>query len=299
MNAIAPLSAPTASSNSLVPQNMDQAIRLAELMARSKLVPQHLQGSVGDCFMVVEQAGRWNMSPFAVGQCTSSIKGKLMFEGKLVQAAVENSGAIVGLIDYAYAGSGQDRTITVSATRRGETAPRTVEVRLKDAITENGIWKKQPDQQLAYHGARVWARRWTPGVILGVYSPEEMDLPVYREPPHSGPTLDGVAEPAPRPRDAVDADSIPAPKKPPADPARTYVDKLTEMLSVAPSLPEMDALLTDPARTKRFDELREKRPELAKEVDGAVDAARERLRPPPTNNLPPVDDADEFGGAFA
>ena len=91
----------------------------------------------------------------------------------------------------------------------------------------------------------------------------------------------------------------PPPKQPPADPARTYVDKLTELLSVAPSLPEMDALLTDPARTKRFDELREKRPELAKEVDGAVDAARERLRPPPTNTLPLVDDADEFGGAFA
>ena len=277
MNAIAPLSAPSASSNSLVPQNMDQAIRLAELMARSKLVPKHLQGSVGDCFMVVEQAGRWNMSPFAVGQCTSSINGKLMFEGKLVQAAVENSGAIVGLIDYAYAGSGQDRTITVSATRRGETAPRTVEVRLKDAITENGIWKKQPDQQLAYHGARVWARRWTPGVILGVYSPEEMDLPVYREPPHSGPTLDGVAEPAPRPRDAVDADSIPALDAAPDDRHGDAADRLIARIQACQDEDALHAISGDSKIADWRTKIGKARPELEARIAEAFGTTYQAL----------------------
>ena len=170
------------SGSSLVPRNMDEAIRLAEFMCRARTLPKHLWDSPGDCLMVVELAMRWGMSPFAVAQATSVISGKQMIEGKLVAAAVENSGAIVGHIDYQFSGEGEGRSITVTATRRGETNPRTVTVAYKDARTNNEMWKRQPDQQLVYHGARVWARRWTPAVILGVYSREEM-----------GPIIEGEA----------------------------------------------------------------------------------------------------------
>ena len=70
---------------------MDEALRLAEFMARARTLPKHLQASPGDCLMVVEQAMRWGMSPFAVAQATSVISGKMMYEGKLVAAAVETS----------------------------------------------------------------------------------------------------------------------------------------------------------------------------------------------------------------
>lgn len=166
---------PQAVVPSLVPQTMEQAIRLAELMSKAKLVPQHLQGAPGDCLLIVEQAMRWNASPYAVAQCTSSIKGKLMFEGKLVHAVIESSGAIDGHITYEFSGAGDDRKVTVSARRSGESEVRTVEVVLKSARTDNGIWQKQPDQQLCYHGARVWARRWTPGPLLGIYTREEFE----------------------------------------------------------------------------------------------------------------------------
>lgn len=159
--------------NSLIPRSMNEAIQLAELMARGKMMPEHLRNP-GDALMVIEQAMRWQMSPYAVAQATFSIKGKLLFAGTLVAAAIEHSGAIVGHMDYQFTGEGLTRKIIVSATRKGEASPRTVEVALKDAQTANENWKKQPDQQLVYHGARVWGRRWTPGVMLGVYSPEEM-----------------------------------------------------------------------------------------------------------------------------
>lgn len=187
-------------STGLVPHNIDEALRLAEFMSRARTVPKHLQDSPGDCLMVVEQAMRWGMSPFAVAQATSVISGKLMYEGKLVAAAVENSGAIVGQFDYQFSGEGDAHAITVSATRRGETNPRTVTVALKDARTSNEMWKRQPDQQLVYHGSRVWARRWAPAVILGVYSREEM-----------GPIIDGQVvsdetPPEPDARDALNAE---------------------------------------------------------------------------------------------
>jgi hypothetical protein len=183
MNAVITSDVP---GTSLVPASLGEAVRFAEVMAQGRLVPKHLQGSPGDCLMVIEQAARWRMSPFAVAQATSVISGKMMFEGKLVAAAVETSGAIVGHLDYTFDGEGDARSITVFATRRGETQPRSVTVTLKDARTPNEMWKRQPDQQLVYHGARVWARRWTPAVILGVYSREEMG-PIIDVEPESEP----------------------------------------------------------------------------------------------------------------
>lgn len=178
MNALIKAPQPT---DALIPATMNDAIRLAELMATGKLMPPHLR-TPGDCLMVIEQAMRWRMSPFAVAQCTGLIHGKLMFEGKLVAAAVETSGALTGLIDYEFSGNGETRAVTVRATRKGETEAREITVELKDAKTDNGIWKKQPDQQLCYFGVRAWARRWTPAVMLGVYTPEEF----------SGTTIEGT-----------------------------------------------------------------------------------------------------------
>jgi RecT family len=189
MNEVVPFG-----STGLVPHNMDEALRLAEFMSRARTVPKHLQDSPGDCLMAIEQAMRWGMSPFAVAQATSIISGKLMFEGKLVAAAVETSGAIVGQLEYEFSGEGDARAVKVSGTRRGETNPRTITIVLKEARTNNEMWKRQPDQQLCYHGARVWARRWTPAVILGVYSREEM-----------GPIIDSHAEDV-TPRQAINTE---------------------------------------------------------------------------------------------
>lgn len=186
-------------TNSLVPQTMDQAARLAEMMSKGKLVPEHLRASPGDCLMVIEQAMRWNMSPFAVAQCTSVIQGKLMFEGKLVAAAVQSSGILSSRLHYEYAGDGDARKITVSAVMAGESEPRSIEVRLKDVKTSNGMWTKQPDQQLAYSGTRAWARRYAPEVMLGVYAPEEMETTPIPRDDFKGTTIEGKPETTPPP----------------------------------------------------------------------------------------------------
>lgn len=160
-------------SSPLLPHSFDQAVKLAEVMSKGKLVPAHLQSSPADCLMVIEQAMRWRMSPFAVGQCTSSIHGKLMFEGKLVAAAIYNSGLLEGRLGYEFSGTGESRAVKVTGKVRGSAKAESVDVALKDARTSNEHWKKQPDQQLIYAGTRVWARRHAPEVMLGVYTPDE------------------------------------------------------------------------------------------------------------------------------
>lgn len=260
----------TSGGNLLIPQTMGEALQQAELMAKARLVPKHLQGSPGDCFMVVEQARRWGMSPFAVAQATSVIQGKLMYEGKLVAAAVHTSGATSTRFRYDFAGEGDNRTVTVSAVLAGETEPRSVDVRLGDVKTNNDIWRKQPDQQLTYAGVRIWARRYTPEVILGVYAPEEMEqAPIV----HHGPTIEAQAEvvtPAPQPK------------------SRTATDIIASFEAVVTAQDYYEVLDTD---GERIAWLKAHRPEAFAKVDTARAAAAERMQQAP----PPVEREYEMG----
>ena len=234
MNAIVPTG--SGGSSGLIPRNMAEAMQLAEMMARGKMVPEHLRNP-GDLIMVIDQAMRWQMSPMAVAQATFSIKGRLGYSGTIIHAAVEHCEVLDGLLDYKFSGEGQSRKVRVIGTRRGEKEPKEVEVVLKDAITDNVWWKKTPDQMLVYHGARVWARRWTPGVIYGVYSREELlDAPADT---FTGTTIEAKAEPA------VDA----APQETASPRKRTMQDAIDEVqaeLAAAPDRAAVDVVLATP-----------------------------------------------------
>lgn len=181
--AVVPRNEVAYSPPALVPASIPEATTLAKMLSDSSLVPQHLRGKVADCFLVVEQSMRWGLSPFAVAQATSLIQGKLMFEGKLVSAVINAKADLVERLRFDYSGEGEQRMVTVRGTFRGEKEPREVEVKLKEARTNNEMWRRQPDQQLAYHGARVWARRHAPEIMLGIYAPEEMPPQTEYTPP--------------------------------------------------------------------------------------------------------------------
>ncbi|HEX8829115.1 MAG TPA: recombinase RecT, partial [Xanthobacteraceae bacterium] len=159
--------------STLVPASMQDAMELARMMANSTLVPKEFQKQPANCLLVIMQAVRWEMDPFAVIQETSIIQGKPMYQGKLVAAVVNARGNLRKPLDYRYGDDKDGRYVLVLGQRRHDDEEKEVRVNLKDAKTQNTQWQKQPDQQLAYHGARVWARRWTPELMLGVYSPEE------------------------------------------------------------------------------------------------------------------------------
>ena len=234
MNALTPASTSISVANPLIPTTMEGACRLAELMSKGRLVPSHLQGQPGDCLMVIEQATRWGMSPFAVAQSTSVIQGKLMFEGKLVAAAIHASGILSDRLGYEFSGEGDTRTIIVRGTIRGEAQPRDFTLALKDAKTTNGMWTKQPDQQLVYAATRGWARRHAAEVMLGVYAPEEFDDAKPAKP------FDGKT---------IDATVIPPQSEPaPAPPKRTWATLIGEIeadLQHATSRDAIDAIISE------------------------------------------------------
>lgn len=182
----------------------EQIQRIASIMARSSLTPDHLrtvttvdddgntvyengrrqiehlsyEAIFANCFRVVNQAMRWGTDPFATAECTSVVRGKLCYEGKLVAGVLD---AKLG-IELAYEwndlkGDAYGITVSGRTQKRGE---------LKSIKGTVGEWKTNRKgspwlaagnhtRMLVYRGAREWARIYKPSLMLGVYTDDEIE----------------------------------------------------------------------------------------------------------------------------
>lgn len=177
--------------------------RVANVMASTTLVPDALrfEGSadnkqllpfpqiLSNCFMVVNQAVRWGLDPFAVAQGVSVVHGKLCYEGKLV-AAVLQAKASLSLKHYFTGHSrSDDYRIYLSDVKLTDEMIAALEpgIRFNDAQVFDGSvgeWKttgkgtpwtpKNYTRMLVYRGTRDWCRIYEPALMLGVYTPDEM-----------------------------------------------------------------------------------------------------------------------------
>ena len=171
---------------------------IAMKIADSPVLPETLRGTrknntftpfkpaevLSNCFRLVEQSSRWGMSPFAIMDGASVIYGKLMWEGKVIAAAI--SSLTKTRLNYEYEGVGVNRKVIVSGQLPDEDFVRSVEGTVKDWKTDQ--WEGSAfDQRLAYRGAREWSRRHTPEVIFGVYATDEFNESEMRDVTKTGP----------------------------------------------------------------------------------------------------------------
>lgn len=210
--AALPMGTTSAAALMLAGDSMDKMMRIAEMMASGRsTIPQHLQKSPGDCMAVVMQAVQWGMNPFAVAQKTHLVNGTLGYEAQLVAAVINSSGAVADRFHFEWFGDWtkivgkfkevESRTkkddngnpkkffvpawdqrdehglgVRVWATIKGEHEPRVLELLMTQARTRNStLWTEDPKQQIAYLAQKRWARLYAPDVILGVYTPDELE----------------------------------------------------------------------------------------------------------------------------
>ena len=185
---------------------LERIERFAELMAGSKVsIPAELQNNPGDCLAICLQAAAWQMNPFAVAQKTHIIKGKIGYEAQLVNAVITRWAPIQGRLQFVYS-DGWERILgkthtkqgksgdylapawtskdeeglwcEVSATLHNEQQPRVLRVMMNQAWPRQSTnWASDPKQQLAYTAVKRWSRLHCPDVILGIYTPDELDRP--------------------------------------------------------------------------------------------------------------------------
>lgn len=158
-----------------LPRSMAEAMELAKMMAATKSVPPHLRGNAGDCLAVVMFASRVEMDPFAVSSKTYFVNDRMAYEAQLVMALINTRAPLVGRLKYEWIGEGNAMKCRVTGKLRGEPEPLSVEQDIGTITTKNSpLWKSSPKQQLGYYTARMWGRLHCPEVLLGVYTPDEM-----------------------------------------------------------------------------------------------------------------------------
>lgn len=180
--------------------------RFAQIMASGRAtIPSELR-NLGDCMAITLQALQWKMNPISLAQKVFFIQGKIGYEAQAIAAAINASCSISSQFEYEWFGpwekvigkfeikkndKGQQYRIPgwrledeegcgirVSATLRGEGSPRVLSLLLAQARTRNSTqWADDPKQQLAYLAQKKWARLFAPHVILGAYTPDELQEP--------------------------------------------------------------------------------------------------------------------------
>jgi hypothetical protein len=268
-----------------LPQSLAEIEHLANIMASAKLVPQWFQKSPGDCMLVIRLAMVWDMDPFLLAQECFSINGKLMPSGKLAAAVINTRGKLAERLNYEYTGEGESRIITVIGRLASESKPRQVEVKYKDAKTANEQWKKQPDQQLMYAGARTWGRRHVPELMLGVTFAEEADaftpLPMHSlnelpkiQTPHAttapARSMDEVIDP-----ETGEVTEVARPYKIEAKTWADLIGPLTDAILNCRSIGEYDEWIT--ANQDALLKMKETKPDLYKLFEKNIDAKRAEL----------------------
>jgi RecT family len=197
----------------LDPRHMQNMMAIAEIMAKGvSTVPRHLQKNAGDCLAVVMQATQWGMNPFAVAQKTHLVNGTLGYEAQLVNAVITSMSPTKDRLNYEWFGDWNkvmgkfeereskkkmdedtgkplkyrvpswnikdeaDLGIKVWATMKGEDKPRELTLLLVQCRVRNSpLWADDPRQQIAYLAVKRWTRLHCPDVLLGVYTPDELE----------------------------------------------------------------------------------------------------------------------------
>jgi hypothetical protein len=157
---------------SLAPQSLDEAMRFAEILSKSSIVPKDYQGSAGNILVAVQWGAELGLPPLQAMQNIAVINGRPAIWGDAVIAIVRASGQLESITEDI----GQDAA-TCTVKRRGEPeVSRTFSI--EDAkraglAGKQGPWQQYPKRMLQMR-ARAWALRDVfPDVLRGVHVAEE------------------------------------------------------------------------------------------------------------------------------
>lgn len=158
----------------------NQALRAAQMLSQSSIVPQAYQGKPQDCFIAMEMASRMNTSPMFVMQNLYIVKGKPTWAGQACMAMINACGKFRE-VKHVYTGQkGTDnRGCYVTAIRisDGEVVNGT-EITMSMVKAEgwitNSKWKNMPEQMLGYRAASFFARMYCPEALMGLQTYEEV-----------------------------------------------------------------------------------------------------------------------------
>jgi len=165
----------------LIPTDVDQALRISEMFAKSDLVPDNYKNKPANIFLAVSAGASLGLAPFQAMQNIAVINGKPSIWGDALLAMVRNDKRCLS-VKETIEGEGNARTATCSVSRlapNGETEVITASFSMNNAqkagLLNRKPWQSYPDRMLQMRARGFALRDAFADVIGGLISGEEAE----------------------------------------------------------------------------------------------------------------------------
>ena len=173
----------TAEDESSIYKNTDSfefAQRQAKSLCESDLVPKSYQGQKGlpNCLVAIEMSKRMKLSPLTVMQNLNVIHGTPTWSAQFITSQILGCGRFTNF-DYLVKGEGDTLEVQCVATRIEDqklVKGTTVSMRMArlEGWTRNSKYQSMPELMLRNRAATFFGRQYTPDLLLGVQTSEEV-----------------------------------------------------------------------------------------------------------------------------
>lgn len=162
--------------------NFNLALKTANLLSKSSLVPKEYRGNIPNCVIAINMAQRMQADPLMVMQNLYIVHGKPGWSAQFLISTFNTSGKF-SAIRYNWIGErGENDWGCQAYATEKETGEElhgaTVTIQLaKDEgwYQKNGSkWKTMPEQMLMYRSAAWFIRTYAPEIAMGMYTEDEI-----------------------------------------------------------------------------------------------------------------------------
>lgn len=163
-------------------KQLNAIYKIAQMYARSTMVPQNYQNNPDNCFVACELSARMNVSPVLVMQNLYIVQGKPSWAGQACKALIDGCGRFA---ESEYVFIGEQGTPTwgcfMQALNRktnklikGTTV--TWQMVQDEGWTKKSgsKWATMPEQMMKYRAAAFFARTECPEVLMGYQTADEI-----------------------------------------------------------------------------------------------------------------------------
>jgi hypothetical protein len=160
-------------------KSMNAAMKVANLLAKSQLLPEQYIGHPENCLIAIDIANRMRVSPLLVAQNLYIVRGKPGWSGSFAISAINNCGKFSPL-DFVYTENGGGGCYAQATRLSDGKLLKGTEITLEMAQKEGwstkpgSKWLTMSEQMLAYRAGSFFARAYCPEVLLGVQTIDEI-----------------------------------------------------------------------------------------------------------------------------
>ncbi len=159
-------------------ENFNNAMKMAEQLAKSDMIPAVYKGKPENCIIALELSNRLKLSPFLVMQNMYIVQGKPSWSSSFIISCINGSGRFAGPLKFEMDSARTKCRAYATEKVSGEklVGPLiTMEIAQAEGwLGKSGSkWKTIPELMLRYRAAAFFGRLYCPEIINGMMTEDE------------------------------------------------------------------------------------------------------------------------------